>query len=206
LLALGAIEAQIDGQPDLTTLALLEAAVSRRGIKPAEFSAAEAADLKARAENDIAALTARRRQLRKELMDRPGARVVVEAAEGVEPFTLGRFDPINLFVLADGEVAQANFLSLSNAGGTVEMTNPGFARGSFAGTVMLTTPAGAHPLGLGIRAMTIVGIQDEPKVARDGDTITLEAPGLRIKLKGATVTTEGRTIRIELRAGPPVYD
>ncbi len=193
-------KARIDGEQDLTTQALLEAAVSRRGVKPAEFSASEAADLKARAESDIEGLAKSRRQLRKELLDRPGARVAVEAAEGAEPFRLGRFDPISLFVLENGEVAHANFLSLSNKAGTIDLTNPGFARRSFAGTIMLTIPAGRHPLGQGTRAMTIFGIPGEPKVARDGDTVTVEAPGLRIKLKGATVTTEGGTIRIVLPA------
>ena len=194
---------RLDAEPDLTIFALLDAAVARLEVEPVEFSAAEAAELRSRAESAAATLTERRRQLRTEVLERPGARVVIEAAAGAEPFDLPRFDPINLFVLDGGEVVHANFLNLSNASGTVEMANPGFARRSFAGTVGLTVPAGPHPLGTRIRALTVVGIQGEPKIARDGDTVTVEAPGLRVTLKGASVRTENGTIRVVVPASPP---
>ena len=194
---------RLDAEPDLTMLALLDASLSHLKFTPVEFSAAEAAELRGRAEGAAAALAERRQQLRRELLDRPGARVVVEVAEGAEPFGLPRFDPINLFVLDGGEVAHANFLTLTNASGTVELANPGFARRSFAGTVGLTVPAGRHPLGTGIRVLTVVGIQGEPKIGRDGDTVTVEAPGVRVTLKGATVRTEGGTVRVVVPAPPP---
>ena len=193
---------RLDTDPDLTILALLDAAVSRLEIEPVEFSAAEAAELRARAEGAATALAERRRQLRKEVLERPGARVVIAAAPGAEPFDLPRFDPINLFVLDGGEVAHANFLNLSGASGTVEMANPGFARRSFAGTVGLTVPAGPHPLGTRIRALTVVGIQGEPKIGRDGDTVTVEAPGLKVTLKGASVRTENGTVHVVVPAPP----
>jgi hypothetical protein len=193
---------RLDTELDLTILALLDAAVSRLGVKPAEFSAAEAAELRASAEGEVTALAERRGQLRKEVLERPGARVVIEAAAGAEPFALPRFDPINLSVLDGGEVVHANFLNLSSASGTVELANPGFARRSFAGTVGLTVPAGRHPLGTGIRALTVVGIQGEPKVGRDGDTVTVEAPGLRVTLKGASVRTENGTTHVVVPAPP----
>ena len=194
---------RLDAEPDLTILALLDAAVSRLEIKPVEFSAAEAAEHRSRAESAAAALADRRRQLRKDVLERPGARVVIEAAAGAEPFDLPRFDPINLSVLDGGEVVHANFLNLSCASGTVELANPGFARRSFAGTVGLTVPAGRHPLATRIRALTVVGIQGEPKVGRDGDTVTVEAPGLRVTLKGASVRTENGTVRVVVPAPPP---
>jgi hypothetical protein len=193
---------RLDAEPDVTILALLDAAVSRLGVKPAEFSIAEAAAFRAVAEGAASALAERRRQLRAELLQRPGARVVIETAAGAEPFDLPRFDPINLFVLDGGEVVHANFLNLSGASGTVAVANPGFARRSFAGAVGLTVPAGRHPLGTGIRALTVVGIQGEPKVGRDGDTVTVEAPGLRVTLKGASVRTENGTVFVVVPAPP----
>jgi len=66
------LKVRLDTDPDLTILALLDAAVSRLEIEPVEFSAAEAAELRARAEGAATALAERRRQLRKEVLERPG--------------------------------------------------------------------------------------------------------------------------------------
>ena len=89
---------------------------------------------------------------------------------GAEPFRLSRFDPINLMLLAGGEVAHASHLTLESPQGTVDVSNPKFARGSFDGTVSLTVPAGHHPLAGGVRHVTVVGIGAPPDVGgEEGD-------------------------------------
>jgi len=121
---------------------------------------------------------------------------VVEIGSGEEPFRVTRFDPINLLVLDAGEVVHPRYITLSNAAGTVEVTNPAYARGSFGGIVALTCPAGRHPLGEGIRSFTIVGLRGEPKVDRRAGQLRVETEGVRIALKNAEVRAEGDTLRI----------
>ncbi len=103
-----------------------------------------------------------------------------------------------MFVLDDGEVAHADFITLSDPAGSVELTNAGFRRGSFGGTIGLTEPAGRHPLGQGIRKLTVVGIQGEPRIDKKDGAVIVEAQGVRAHFKGADVRTEGGTIRIIL--------
>ncbi len=189
----------LDADPALTTRALLKSGFARRGSAPPGFTNAEMAAFRARAQDSLADLTARRRSLRQELLARPGARVVVEVADGAAPLTLGRFDPINLFVLEDGEVAHPNFITLSDTRGSIELTNPGYARRSFGGTVALTAAARTHPMGR-IRKMTVVGIQGQPRVDRKDGAVRVEAPGVRVDFKGAEVRTEGGTILIKVGA------
>jgi len=194
---------RLDARPALTTPDLLGEVLGPRGLRPAEFSRAEADEFRAAAEKDIADLTNRRRRLEEELEGRAGTRVVIEAADGAEPLHLQRFDPIHLFVLENGRVAHENFLALAAPAGTIEMTNPGFARGSFEGMVGLTVPAGRHPFAEGIRRLTIFGIPGEPRLVRAEGAVSLEAPGLRVTLKGAAVVNEARTIRLVVGDRPP---
>jgi hypothetical protein len=194
-------KARIDDKPEHTTLALLEAAVTRAGARRADFSAIEMVRFENGAATAIAELSARQTQLREELQRRAGPRVVVEIASGEEPFRVTRFDPINLLVLDAGEVVHPRYITLSNAAGTVEVTNPAYTRGSFGGIVALTRPAGRQPLGEGIRSMTIVGLRGEPKVDRREGQLRVEAEGVRIALKNADVRTEGDTLRISVAGG-----
>lgn len=191
-------KAEIDRDLDRTTVSLLEEALARADAKPAAFSEAELAAFGRRAAAAGGDLTARRKKLRDELAGRGGTRIVVEVADGAEPLRVGRFDPIGLFVLDGGEVVHPGFLTLSAEGGTLEMTNPGFSRGSFAGTVAVTRGAGRHPLGEGIREVTIVAVKGTPKVGRDGGRLTIEAEGLRLSLPGAILDAEGGTLRVRL--------
>ena len=126
---------------------------------------------------------------------------MIEVAEGSEPFRLERFDPIHLFVLDAGEVAQAHFITLGGESGSVALTNPGFSRGSWNGTVGLTVPAGRRPLADGILCLTIVGVQGAPQVDRRDGQVVLTAPGLRIELRGAGLQVNGETFRITIPGG-----
>ncbi len=193
-----------DKEPELTIIELLSAALARRAVGPNTFSDTEITEFRSRAAGDIAELAGRQQRLRGELLARRGARVTVEVADNAEPFRVERFDPINLLVLEVGEVVQANFITLTGSSGTIEVTNPGYARNSFAGTVALTVSAGHHPLGDGIRQVTIVGIQDAPRVGRGEGTITVVARGVRIELRGADARTDGDAIRITVSARSPV--
>jgi len=193
---------RLDANPNLTMQRLLEMSLAQKGGAPLAFSTAERAAFRAAAELAIADLARRRSNLRAELEKRGGARLIVETAPEARPLQLGRFDPINLFVLGKGQVAHANFISLSDSSGSVELTNPDFARGSFGGVVGLTESSGRRPLGDGTRRLTVFGIQGQPKVERKNGTVTIEAPGVRLNWKGAEVETEGATIRVRINGSP----
>lgn len=196
-------KARIDGEPDLTIVDLLEAALGSATVERRGFTEKDIADFAARTAGDVKALADRQERTRTDLLARPGARVVVECADGAEPFRVQRFDPINLLVLDGGEVAHANFITLSNASGSVEVTNAAFVRGAFAGTVSLTVAAGRHPLGDGVGRLTVTGIHAAPVVTRDGGTVTLEGGGIRATLRNAAVRTDGDEIRIIVSKAQP---
>ena len=192
-----------DRQPALTIVELLDAALRGRDAAAAAFSEAEASGFQARAAASIADLGVRRQRLRAELLEREGSRIVVDVEPGTEPFRVQRFDPINLMVLDAGAIAHANYLSLSGPQGSVELTNPGFSRGSFGGTVSVTEAGGRHPLSDGVRRLTVAGILGAPKVGSDEGTVSVEAPGVRLTLRGAEAHVEGTLIRIVVRRPRP---
>ena len=194
---------RIQRQPTLAIGPLAEEAVRAKGVEAATFPAAETTRLAARADAGVAELVGHQQRLRTELFNRPGWRMTVEVEEGVEPFQVRRFDPINLMVLDAGEIVHPNYLSLTVPGGSVEFTNTGFVRDTFGGTVAITSPAGAHPLRQGVRRLTIVGLSGEPTVASRSGATTLEAPGVRLTLAGADTRVEGTEIRIIVKRHRP---
>jgi hypothetical protein len=194
-------KARIDREAERTTVGLLEAAVSRAGARPAAFTAAEMSRFESAASTSIAELSARQARVRAELQDRGGPRVEIAMAGGRPPLGVTRFDPINLLVLDAGEVVHPRYVTLSSPDGTVEVTNPAYTRGSFAGTVVLTRPAGSHPLAQGIRALTIVGLRSTPKVERREGRVSVQAEGVSIALRDAEIRTEGETLRISVAGG-----
>jgi hypothetical protein len=199
-------KAVIDRDLERTTVQLLEEALAP--AKPAAFSAAELSGFERRAAAAAEELSARQRKVRAEVQARGGPRIVLEVAEGAPPLRVGRFDPIGILVLDGGEVVHPGFLTLSVPDGAVELVNPGFARGTFAGSVALTRGAGRHPLAGGIRTLTIVGLEGVPKVVDGGGRLTIEAAGVRISLPGASVRAEGETLHVRLpaAAGAPPSD
>lgn len=192
-----------DRQPTLTIVELMDAALRGRDAAAAAFSEADTAAFKARAAASTADLGGRRRRLRAELLERQGGRIVVDVEPGAEPLRVQRFDPINLMVLDAGAIAHANYLSLSLPQGTIELTNPGFVRGRLGGTVSVTEAAGRHPLSDGVRRLTIAGIQGAPKVGSGEGTVSVEAPGVRLTIRGAEAHVDGALIRITVRGPRP---
>ncbi len=196
-------QARSDREPALTIVELMDEALRGRQAAAAAFSKADTEGFLARAADSIADLGARRQRLRAELLERQGTRLVIEVMPGAEPFRVQRFDPINLMVLDAGAIAHANYLTLSVPQGNVELTNPGFVRGTFGGTASVTEAAGPHPLSDGIRRLTIAGIQGAPKVGGDAGTVTVEAPGVRLTLRGAEAHVDGALVRIVVRRPRP---
>lgn len=193
-----------ENRPDLAMVEILDAALAaRRDLQPQEFAATDLTGFQDRAAAGTAELSGRQERLRQELMARPGSRIVLEAEAGAEPFRVERFDPINLMVLEAGEVAHAHFITLAGANGTVALTNPGFSRGSWGGTVAVTAPAGRHPLGEGIRRFSLVGIEGRPEIESGDGRILLTAPGVRIELRGADLRVEGETFHLTIPKESP---
>jgi hypothetical protein len=189
-------QARSERERDLTTVALLEEALRARKAEPARFDDAESSAFQSKAAAAIADFDVRRAQLRASVLERPGARLIISLAPGVEPFRIRRFDPVNLLVLRDGEVAHPNYLTLESASGSVELTNPGFVRGAFDGVVALTLPAGRHPLRTGIRQLTVAGLGAEPVVESGPEGLRVCGAGLSIRLRDAVVVTDGSIIRV----------
>ncbi len=194
-------KARIDNDAALTTMALLETAVSPAGAgaRRAVFSTGETSAFECRAAAAIGELTARQSSVRTELLGRSGPRIVIEIGADREPLRVTRFDPINLMVLDAGEVVHPRYLTLTGPAGTVEITNAAFTREAFTGLVALTGPAGRHPLTDGVRTVTIVGLRDVPKVERREGRLVVEAAGVRLTLRGAEASTTGETLRIVWR-------
>jgi hypothetical protein len=180
-------------------VALLREVVTRAGARPATFTAEELAGFERRATAAIADLSARQGRLREDLEKRPGVRVIVEVAPGHDPLRITRFDPINLLVLDGGEVVHPRYLTLSGPAGTITVTNPDYSRGSFGGTVGLTRAAGRHPIADGVRGLTLVGLKG-PRAESDWNGVRVEADGVRIELREASLERDGATIWITLGA------
>lgn len=195
-------KAEAERQPALTTVDQLESVLRAGAVRPASFSDAESAGFGTAASADITDLGNRRAQLRAALLGRAGGCVVIDLAPGAEPLRVRRFDPVNLMVLSAGEVAHPHYLTLESPQGTVDLDNPGYVRGAFDGTVGLTAPAGRHPLSAGIRQLTVVGLAASPVIADDAGAVRVDAPGLRVRVRGSLRREAGGSLRITLGERP----
>lgn len=174
----------LDAKPDTTFAALLSEALAEREVAPAAFNDEELIALTSRAKVAINDLAAERVALYQDFARR-GKRVVVRLADENEQLGTGRFDPMAVEVLDRGEALQAHFLSANHPRGEVSLTNPLFVRRSLEGVIALTVPAGDHPFLYGYREVSFSGFSGDPKVVREGDTITVTAEGLSASFEGA---------------------
>ncbi|HYO77249.1 MAG TPA: hypothetical protein VE010_12355 [Thermoanaerobaculia bacterium] len=153
---------------------LSSALETRRGT--CGFTEEERADAQRRGDDGAAAIRASREARRSEFLQRPGWRLVLEAKH--EPLWPQRFDPLNVQVVAAGEVLHTRHVKLGNAASQLEVLD----------VAALTVAAGEHPLFNGVRAVTISGLAEQPKVEeRDGVT-TIAAHGITARLKSADVS------------------
>jgi hypothetical protein len=174
---------------DATPLdSLLAEAAQRRVVAtssrlPCAFEAETRESAVRTAARDVAALRERLAAERESVLARPGWTIVLVAPG--EPLFPRRFDPLNVRVVAPGEVAHARYLELGNRSGTIQVL----------GAAALTEAAGAHPLFEGVRAVTVTGLGSEPVVTTEGGVLTIRAEGLTADLRGAVVTSrEGRSV------------
>ena len=140
-----------------------------------------------RARKDVGELTARREQLRRDFLARPGWKLEVVASEGAPLFPQG-FDPLNVERVGPREVLHTRYLKLGGGAGTIELMN----RHS------LTEGAGEHPLFNGVRRLTVTGLASEPAVTESGGKTTVTSENLKAEFKGAEVTRSGQTLLVRL--------
>jgi hypothetical protein len=136
---------------------------------------------------DIDSLRTRRAEARRTFVDRAGWTLVVDATE--TPLFPKGFDPLNVQVVAPGEVLHTRYVELGNESSVIEVI----------GRAALTEAASAHPLFNGVRSLTITGLEDEPAIETTEGVTTLTANGISATLRGATVAWSGRTVTVRLR-------
>lgn len=172
--------------------------MARRETPPEEFSETEMAGFRATAAPAIGVLTVRQSNLLRELVDRPGSRVIIEAPEGAAPLSIA-LRPAGPFPTGagGGRVAHGHFLTVGVPGGSAALSNEGFARGPYWAAVALRDSAGRHPVGDGFCRLAFVGIECAPEVAGDG-TVVIRAQGLVAELPEAEVRVDGETIQVRV--------
>ncbi len=136
---------------------------------------------------DSAALVRRNRDELARFESAPGWRIEVEAARGA-PLWPGQFDPLNVRVLGDFQVLHGRSLELSGEAGTIDARD----------VAVLTRGVGPHPLFNGIASVRVTGLRAEPELDTRADTTRVTAEGVRVELRGASVTREGRVVRLVL--------
>jgi hypothetical protein len=177
----------LDGEPDTTFTELLEMTIAAREVTPATFNTEELTSVSNRSEAAISNLEVERSALYEDFSGR-GKRVVVRLTDEDEQLVTGRFNPMAVEVLRNGQILQAHFLAADHPRGEVSLQNPHYVRGSLDGVIALTTPAlQVHPFLYGYRQIVISGFSGDPKVVRDGDAVTIEAEGLKLDFNGATI-------------------
>lgn len=164
-----------------TALATRANRASVCALTPAERDRTRAA-----AAMDIRALHARRAEQRRIFLQQPGWRLVF-AADGAPLFPQG-FDPLNVQLVARGEVLHTRFLKLGNDGGAIEVL----------GRAAFTEAAGVHPLFNGVRTLTVTGLATEPVITEARGAVTVAADGVTAEFHGARVERTGQTVTVRI--------
>ncbi|HEX7831777.1 MAG TPA: hypothetical protein VF787_19130 [Thermoanaerobaculia bacterium] len=128
------------------------------------------------AQRAVETYRARLDEQRRAFIDAPGwsIRIVPDA-----PLFPAGFDPLNVRLVANGEVLHTRFVKLANASGSIEVMNQH----------ALTTAAGTHPLFQGMTELAITGLPREPKITREGRTVSIECEGVNGKVAGDVIVT-----------------
>ncbi len=150
---------------------------------------AEKAAIEAAAARDAGAVVAARGTRRRAFDERPGFRVVVEAADG-KPLWPQGFDPLNV-ERVDGGILHTRFLRLGNDAGTIEGVD------GAADLEAFTEAAGAHPLFNGVRRVTYI-LPHHPELAREEGKMVVKGPGFSAALAGGEVREAADSLVIRL--------
>jgi hypothetical protein len=143
------------------------------GFPPEEIAAA-----RARAKGDALQLAEEHRKLREAFLGRPGWKLEIASAQPLWP---QGFDPLNVTLVAKGEILHRRWVKLGNDGSSLEVLD----------REALTRAAGDNPLFNGVRDLQVTGLPAEPKVRQEGDFLVIEAAGVTARLKGAKVEKGG---------------
>jgi hypothetical protein len=134
---------------------------------------------------EVQALAQQLASARKSFLEQLGWQLVVSAAHPLMP---QGFDPLNVQVVAPGEVLHSRYVKVGNDAGSIEIL----------GRPSLTRAAGAHPLFNGVRTLTVTGLKAPPSVASANGALTLSGDGLTATFRGATVDTAGQVIQVQV--------
>jgi hypothetical protein len=158
---------------------------------PCAFSDAEEAAIFNHARADVSALAKRLQKKKSDFVSATGWQIVVTT---VPPELLNAegFDPLNLTVVASGEVLHQRWLKLSNDYGSLEVLD----------RAALTKAAGAHPLFDGVKELTITGLKQRPEITMTDGAVRVSSEGVRAEFHHALVRTEGQKVSIDLGQQP----
>ena len=164
---------------------MLSTVIESQRLAPCAFADAERDSVRHIAESEEAALGQRLAMARRTFLDRPGWRLVIRAASPLFP---QGFDPLNVSVVAPGEVLHARLVKLGNDAGSVEVI----------GRPALSEAAGKHPLFSGVRTLTVTGLDAAPRVSLADSSLSISADGISGMFRGATVDTAGMVMTLHL--------
>jgi len=140
------------------------------GAKAEQFSAGERDRENRRADAEVATADAERGRRRREFLEGPGWKLVIEPEETLQA---QGFDPLNVERLTRTEVLHTRFVRLANSAGSIEIL----------GRRCLTESAGKHPLFEGVRRATIE-LPGPPRVEENAGTVRISGDGLTVDYRG----------------------
>ena len=189
-------KARIEASPELTLQQLLRQYLNRREVEPARFTTEELDRFREQASDAVATLLAERAAHRAKFESASGFTVTVLVSDEADPFSPEQFDVINVLNLGGGDVLHGHRLTLTNAQGRIQLTNPGFVRRQFVGLNALTHVESGHPLLGDVQRVVFVGFEGEPQVDADDERVRVTAAGFELVLTGATLERSESSIRV----------
>jgi len=154
---------------------------------PCAISETDEAAISNNARADVDALKKRLERKKSDVLTALGWQIIV-ASNSPQVMNAEGFDPMNVSLVAPGEVLHQRWIKLSNGDGSVEVLN----------RASLSNSAGNHPLLDGVKQLTVTGLKDRPTISIDGGMVRVYAEGVRAEFRHALVRTEGRKVLIEV--------
>jgi hypothetical protein len=177
--------AELEAHDSIPLDSMLWAAVATQPGGPCGFTDAERDRFGRIAMSEVTALTSRLAAERRSFLDRPGWRLIIRAASPLFP---QGFDPLNVNVVAPGEVLHARLVKLGNDAGSVEVM----------GRPSLSEAAGTHPLFSGVRKLTVTGFKEPPRITKADSGLSISADGITGMFRGARADTGGMAVTLYL--------